>query len=362
MLAKGAIALAEHSVADSSYKQYKVAWGIWKDFMEEFNADHTLASMLYDDRVTHILAFIFKKFHEDRLRCSTINSYLAGIQHFLKLGMGNDMHFLHDTRIEMAKKGMEKAEIKMDKEWGRPNRKIPFTLDLILETKKIVNTSTTYGLSIYTSMIMAYMMLLRVSEYTVSEHCIRTTDVRFWTTGGRQYDGIELNAVLFERVESVSITLRSAKNDQSGIGNTAIFPNRGGIQTGISVCSLLFNWCKYHGPRQDHYLFGSLTAQTINKYIKLGASRHGISPSLVSSHQIRHAATTALHAGGLPSHTIQSAGRWSSSESMKHYAHMSMAMFTKIEQVLGNPSVLTAADIMKQTHTQYDDSKRRKLC
>lgn len=303
-----------------------------------------------DDTRTHIiLAFMNFSFFEEELNESTINTYISGIKHFMKIYHKDHCIYFDHVLIVMMKKALVIYQRKRN-ELQASKRKLPFTLDMLyyLLDSNILNIDVISHRAVFTSMYLAFIMLLRISEYTStnSNHCILTTDVKFWINNNTSYVHCsELDHITKEMISAVSITLRSAKNDQNAMGHVSTFSNSNLNNRGFNLALLLFIWCKHYAPKHEAPLFGNLSSNDINYYVKKAADGLNLPSTNVTTHSIRIGGATSLTAQNTPSHIIKKIGRWKG-DSYQIYTQMSSEVFNQVEHTLTGNHALTSKHVI----------------
>ena len=183
---------------------------------------------------------MFVRFHIHQPSAATILTYCAGIKFTLKVANVDTSYFqsfvtvmARSAQSLMCRQRVAKSE----------SSRLPFTLDLILRYKDTCGLLTYRQRFIYAAMRVAYLLLLRVSEYTVSKsnHFLRSEDVIFVLSSGYVLSS-DISGTLLGNVVGVLITVRSAKNDQDREGHRFFFPRVDPGGNDGCICSLLFRW------------------------------------------------------------------------------------------------------------------------
>jgi hypothetical protein len=343
------------SVTDGTRRAYATAWSCWSDFATKFAVDPFLQappagyapaeSWLSFPQAT-VLAFIAYAFTERGLRATTISGYLAGVAYTLKC-KGIDCTCFTTVPVLMAKSGISLLDRQREAQSERSH--LPFTLDMILRYKKRHGNRVFKSHCIYTAMMVAYTLLLRISEYalTKANHFLRTQDVGF-TTGAGVIPSHQCHTIEWSAVTGVVFTIRSAKNDIEGVGHRMAFTKK--ASGGDCICEIAWAWAR-RARGTANQLFMSMMSERwvlspdqMSSAVQSVAAEMGFSRRRFSPHSLRYGGASALAAAGAPSYVIQTVGRWKSLAFLQ-YLKLSRSILDGVHEAITNPKVLTANDV-----------------
>ena len=256
-----------------------MGWRAWEAFCNSFNFDACLSQSLpkpqsnYDFRVEAIIAFISFLFHEKQLQSDTICNYIAGVIHVFKCH-GLDVSPFSASPVMMAKSGITLLCRRRVAQGERGT--LPFTWDMVLQYRKLYPTCVAQHHAIFTALAMAYVLLLRVSEYVVTpaNHYLRSQDVQFCCNDGSiifSHDYITLR----ERRDAIThiiFVIRSAKNDKLGKQHRLRF-RRSTSNYDSCICSIAYDWAVRAQLREDAQFLSfqsqwCVTSGDINRAVK----------------------------------------------------------------------------------------------
>ena len=357
-----AFQLMSESIATGSQKTYQTAWSSWSLFCTEQKLD-PLLQFSPDDftRVTRAFTFevaaihhyILWAFFKKHLTASTIDNYLFGITFHLKLA-GRDCDFIHSFPILRARAALN---IRCRQRKASAERSsLPVSMTMIRHFADTHDLSQPKYLAIYTALLTAFTMLLRISEYVVvsgSNHHLRCGDV-FFVVGGRQLSSDKL---VFDHLESVSeviLKLRSSKTDTDGAGTTFCFPRNRDRPPTTDISYMLARWSATASRSNEHPFFSTLTSSGLWKIsslhiasaVKQLAIDFRFDSSRFTSHSLRYGGASTLAAAGLPDCWIQIYGRWKSLTFLQ-YIKLSHNIFDTIQHTMHTSNKFSHADIAK---------------
>ena len=305
------------------------------------------APRVYPFREVATINFMFHMFYSELLKASTISNYLAGVRHHL-IGRNVAVDFLAASLVVSAKSAL--SLMCRQRVAVRETSALPFTRDLIERFVQSGSFDNPRHLGTVIALNLAHLLLLRVSEYVVTEsnHYLRSNDVLF-LCGGQYYPSHDVPEHLWDCIEGVIIDIRSAKNDSAGRGHRFFFRRR--LNGFNCICSLLVRWSRIAllQPNQPFFTYRSLWrlgAQHISAAVKYTAAAAGLDYTRYSAHSLRYGGASALAAANMPTYVIQRLGRWKSLAFLQ-YIHFSKALLSKAQEVLTVRDLLTHHDVSR---------------
>ena len=349
----------QNSVAPGSQTQYNVGWRTWESFAKSFNFDAQLqrslprASSNYDFRVEAIIAFISFLFHEKRLQSDTICNYIAGIIYIFRC-QGLDVSPFTSSPVLMAKSGITLLCRRRVAQADRGT--LPFTWDMIMKYQEMFPSSITRNHAMFTALALAYILLLRVSEYVVTpaNHFLRSQDVQFCCQDGTiiaSHDHATLRAC-HDSITHVVFVIRSAKNDKLGRQHRLCF-RRSDADSKACICTIAYNWAVRAQLSRDAQFLSyqtqwCVTSSDVNRAVKSVARAFRLDCRRFTSHSLRYGGASALAAGGVADSAIQNTGRWSSTAFLG-YLRLSTEIMDRSLRVLCDTNVFSVSDVRRLT-------------
>ena len=236
------------------------------------------------------------------------------------------------------------------RECGAVNRKLPVTSEMLKHIVARADLSRLRTRAVVTSIVTAFMFLLRCSEYaseddaTMGKHVIKRNNVVF------KRNGIHTSNPLV--ADQVEITIPSSKTDQLGQGHTRTHYRTEGV---LCPVRLLAEWVNltsempsgaplfsFVNPDPNGHDLQNVTRARVTKVLKAAATDLGYPASAVSTHSCRSGGATALiHAGVHPT-VVQCMGRWCS-DIYKIYCTFSAGLMAGVSQLMENSNVAVPA-------------------
>jgi hypothetical protein len=200
------------------------------------------------------------------------------------------------------------------------------------------------------AVMLGFYSAMRVGEYVGSDtgsaesHVVESQDVCFLLSGpDAVVPGRMLSLGDTRRVRGLQVTLRSAKNDQRGSGNTWSFYKSEVVRGNFFIAQMarwaatarseardpFISWRSEDGKRT------SLGYRVFNEAVKEAARRGGFDASEFSTHSLRIGALTQLSAAGLPVETARRVARHKSAASTVKYQAESTAERGRVLRALG---------------------------
>ena len=365
-----------NAVSESSRYTYQTGWEHWLRFTTLFGTDSVMEKISvgweqleelppYSYQVACILSYMAFLRQDVKVEPGTVGVYLSGTR-FMLNNCNVDTSFIDRSQfIKSTRRGMHVAFRAVEGNSKKDRTTLPFTVDMILYAiDTYLNTSQVYGLGVATAIVLAFVCLLRISEYTISDnvHYLRAEDVIFVVSGpsgGEVFiPSSEAHRFTLDVINEVIVTVRSAKNDAHGEGHRFCFKkNSPDSGMAFDLLPMLFNWAAFALPTQGRMFFSSqskrfeLTPDHINKTLKRVAMVFGFKDgSHFSSHSLRIGGASALAAANVPDYIIQKKGRWKSLAFLQ-YIRLASKAFNDAILLMCNVSTLTSNDIKKVSAT-----------
>jgi hypothetical protein len=137
----------------------------------------------YSFPIAAVLNYMFQLFFIDKLTASTIGVYLSALKYHFNCD-NFDTEWFQTFAITKARSALSVLcrQRKAEREIG----KLPFSLDLIELYRQMFPQQLFRHRGTYTAMRLAHLLMLRVSEYTItkSNHFIRGRDIIFCLDDG----------------------------------------------------------------------------------------------------------------------------------------------------------------------------------
>ena len=350
------------SIATGSQKTYQTAWSSWIAFCKEHQldpmlenppADFAKSSRAFTFEVAAIHHYILWSFFTKNLTASTIDNYLFGIAFHLNLA-GRDCEFLKSFPILRAKAAIN---IRCRQRTASKERgSLPVSMTMVRHYATTHDISQPTHLAVYTALLTAFTMLLRISEYVVvsgSNHHLRCQDVTF-VVDGVHVPSNEFTLRQCTLVTEVIIKIRSSKTDQEGSGTTFCFPRNRDTDAQSDICYMLAKWSATARriPAQPFFStqarkgLWKVSSSQIASAVKGLARAFNFNPSRFTSHSLRYGGASTLAAAGLPDCWIQIYGRWKSLTFLQ-YIKLSHNLFETIQDTMQSSNKFSHADIAK---------------
>jgi hypothetical protein len=351
--------LVFHSVQESSRRTYSTGWKRFCKFSTWFGTDCFLrvapqgwsqvATLPTPFRETVVMSFTHKRSVEGLVPV-TVNTYVSDVRFMLK-SCNLDVSFMETDIVCSARTAIE-LQYRLTHP-ASDTGSLPFTIDMVMHARNtVLNTGSTAHQAVNTAMTIATVILGRASEYLQlpSDHHLRSQDVRFRLHNLQDVVASEAWRYTLDDVQSVMLTVRSAKNDPEGFGSRFQY-----VKGSLSATCVfdptadLFSWAARARPMPDHPFLSyrgewTLTYKMMTKGIKDTVRSLGFKPKLYSTHGIRIASASTLAAAGVPDSVIQKTGRWKSLTFLR-YIRVTRATFAVVIAAITNPTHLTMHDV-----------------
>lgn len=364
------------SVAVSTYKNYGTGIRRWQEFVNLIGSDPFLSKVPPEWQLTNSMpGAIPRPWKEDCItiflawmRCEprpvapkTAFGYLSAVRFFL-LNSGIDVGFLQSNFIRSAKLGMMNAWRLIPGNSEAERRAVPISVDMIMGTKAAFKKPLSLkDLTTYSAMVFGYNTASRCSEYlpasnNVWTHAILSDYVLFLIErhNGRSVlvASHESTRILLSDVLGCLVIIKSAKNDQHGVGHRYYFPKKPVSASRLyDFASDMWNYAQVARPGKSQPFFHctvpdswSLTRGEFNKRLKLTARLYKLDPKHVSSHSLRAGAATALGAANVPDYVIKNFGGWSS-EAFLRYVRATTQLYEHVHDILASVDGLSLSSL-----------------
>ena len=287
------------------HSSYLTGWNCFK----AFHASHSLPFPTLD--VFTLSNFISFAHSILKIKSSTIQVYLSGINFLIKLSTGAPCPALSHAHINMLLKGLRKAE-------PRPTpKRLPLTSDLL--TRCITTLRSGYLNprvdSVLESMfLLAFFGFLRCSEFTTSS--LNFQPARHAT----------LSDITIQSSDTLVFHLKCSKTNQSGPPHPIfLFRLDGYLSPYEPICNYINSRLASKASPLDP-LFITETGKAASRFwfhhhFRHILSRSGISPELYSGHSFRIGAASSASKQKIPDHIIKILGRWSSPAYLTYIRH-----------------------------------------
>lgn len=324
------------SVTNSSHQTYQTGYVAFSNWCKSLNIDVRLETVhpqyipsVYGFKVHVITTFLGFLATDLRLSPNTIHVYKYGVRDaFRRLHL--DLSFFNHEAL-----GRMQSSIVVDFNSNHEKsetRRLPFTLQMYeLGKKTLWNKRLPTGHIIIIAIEIGISLLARASEmmYSLQQHFIRSKDVLFHLKAISQSSPelVVTSSEAYKYADSiligVTISFRSAKNDQAGEGHKFHYAVRS-LSSNCLFClaTNMFEWAVRARPPDDLpflSFFGAsesnnfyLKYDTVLSEIKRAAFAAGFDPDRFGVHSLRIGGATILAAAKYPNHYIQTLGRWKS--------------------------------------------------
>eukprot|EP01034_Spumella_vulgaris_P024939 gene24939-31338_t len=332
--------MLQATVTNSTELRYNSNWKHWEEFRKRYITSPPdtclfLSNSSLTTKVRTLCAFTAFLHNHKSLRANTVNGALSSIRHAFRSSM-NDIVAFEDPCL----KAVRHTASVIDKKNGlsKKNRKLPFTLDMVQYLLGWSDLTNIHYQMCATAVQLAYFGLYRSSEFVHDataefhheEHALRTSDVVFFVGAARQaVNYSDIASIEFTRIDSMRLTLRSAKNDQCRRGKKTFFTAKDFGPNTINMVRVMYDWAvrskiPHGGILMSHWDtvkggVSNLTYDNLANTIKRVAQLMGYDKSKYAAHSPRIGGASTLRACKVPDPTIQMMGKWDSAETPKTY-------------------------------------------
>ena len=357
-------------VENSSHQTYSVGYRAWMVFCAKAEIDPQLLESPPDWMHRRIRpgfpvyalgAFLAFLHLERRLQPATASNYLTGVRHMFRAQLLNTDIFEHPMlkNQRRAMTIMTRATHGLDSS----TRRLPFTLEMLAVMRKFrFGRQNLTDRGIIMATMLGLLCLLRSSEtiYTPADHYLRTQDIQFeesvvYGVTPKFIPAHKAGDVRCQHLSGIMITVRSAKNDQEGVGHKYYFKRHRESPThAFCIVEEAWQWALLARPYCDHPFLSSsvgtgtwkLSYHTYSNAIKATAKDCGFSPEDFGTHSVRIGGVCILAVADRPAHFIQDAGRWKG-DSYLIYMRKALKTMEDNLKLLVNPSIFTNDDIRR---------------
>jgi hypothetical protein len=154
----------------------------------------------------------------------------------------------------------------------------------------------------------------------------------------------DVHGIEFTTINSMRLTLRSAKNDQSRRGKKTFFSAQDFGPNTINMVRVMYNWSRLSKIQHGGILLAywndqkgeisNLSYNNLNNTIKSVAKRMGFNQSKYAAHSPRIGGASTLRACKVPDPTIQMMGKWDSPDTPKTYEEDNVREFIDCQRIL----------------------------
>ncbi len=358
----GVDTLLASAVGARSSDQYSAHWDHWVRFCSHYDDDFVPAVCLLQGRsesykLRMICAFVHYLYTTVGHQASTVIQTMSGVRHGLRCHL-QDLDIFKDPAVAACKQAISRADAARGV--GLKKRKLPFTVDMVSDVLRHIPIRCKYDLMLATAVQLGFFGLFRAGELLADNrprmicHALCNSDVLFQMRSGAFICFCDIHRYEFTKISTVKVTLRSAKNDQMRIGHSLWFPAHMSAPSGhINIARVLYEWSCASSPVPGAKLLSFrakaelsttyLSYNSLRNCIKACAKRFDFDPILFSVHSLRIGGASTLRAGGASDSMIQLLGRWSNYRSALGYMSGTLSEFVNMQQILANPTDLTAS-------------------
>eukprot|EP01034_Spumella_vulgaris_P035560 gene35560-43847_t len=355
--------LLQAAVATSTELRYESHLKHWECFRSQYVTsppnDCLFTNSTLTTKVRTFCAFTAYLHSHKSLRAQTVVATPSAVRHAFRshlcdLTPFDDPHLKavrHATNLVDKKNGL-----------GKVNRKLPFTLDMVQYLLSWSDISRLHNHMCTVAVQLAYFGLYRSSEIVHDalkeehheEHALRTSDVVFFVGSARKIVNYsDIGSVEFTSINSMRLTLRSAKNDQSRRGKKTFFSAQDFGPNTINMVRVMYNWAvrsqvQHGGILMSHWdpskgVLSHLTYDNLSNTIKSVAQRMGFNKSRYAAHSPRIGGASTLRACKVPDPTIQMMGKWDSPDTPKTYEEDNVREFIECQKILATSEHYSSA-------------------
>jgi hypothetical protein len=360
--------MADAAVCSSTAEAYGAHWKVWVAYVSQLLAgaqfevrseDITMMGWDYDMQVNCIRNFYAFCLSERGMAASTIHSCSSAVKKVFR-DKGLSVEAFEDSRCKNVRAGADRWDA-LFREHAVP--KLPLSGDMIRKmAEKLSRQGDLRGKMLATAALLGFYSALRVCEYvctgpaTVESHVITAADIAFLCIGpGSTWVAAwALSAGDLPHVQRMQVTLRSAKNDQKGKGESWTF-YKGQDEHGALFIDHMASWAtQARSVATDPFIsfrdpvtleLSSLKYHSYNTVIKAAAKDCGLDPALFSSHSVRKGALSQLTAAGVSLDAVQRAARHKSAVSTFKYQSTSVREREQVVRALAGDSSFGQQDV-----------------
>ena len=316
---------------------------------------------VFEHRVTSFLNFLGYLAYDLELDPKTVTVYKCAVINWFKCRLVDHAFMQHEAVSQLYSSLVIHWNANHEQQ---TRRRLPFTLEMLTAMcQKTLNLSLAKDRAVMIATKIALVIMSRQSELipTADKHFLRADDVHFTfavRTGGPDVSRPSRLAFTSDIGELTGVTLnvRSAKNDQEGLGNRyhfEVIP----VSEDVAFCLAtdMFRWAE-EARHQEGDPFVSyrgvdyavapwwLSYYRLNAAVKAAATACGFDGERFSTHSLRIGGATIMAAAGLPNHYIQKMGRWKSLTFLG-YIHVAMGVMDSSLRAVVRPGWFTNAQL-----------------
>ena len=362
----GALSLLGNCIQSSSQTRYRQGWDQWVKFILLYFGTSDFHTLFPVGAVLESvgMAFVHYLFTDLGRTTPYIDQTLSHVRHYYKIH-GRTSNELLSAAVLAVKRAV-RIESAMSREDPFPERKLPFTGDMVAPAISF-HRARLSGIDLLIALAFrcGFCHLLRASEYLnpsgsrLSRHCIRAKHVVFqYETEAHErrcVSGAELRLlqIPYSRILVYKITVPSVKNDVYRTGRFHYGSAHRPID-GVDICRELYDHAVSSTLLPDDPFFSmrlpsgsrqTLTYAVMRLAVKAAAIRLGVDPAKFSLHSLRIGGACALRAAGAPLSMILFMGRWKSAPACLSYQVVGVHEYDRAMDYLRTPGVLTIADV-----------------
>jgi integrase len=313
----------------------------------------------YDMQVNCIRHFYAFCLSERGMAASTIQSCSSAVKKVFR-DKGLSVEAFEDSRCKNVRAGADRWDALFRE---RSVQKLPVSGDMIRKlADKLALQGGQRGHMLAAAALLGFYSALRVCEYvltgpaTAESHVITAADIAFLCigTGSKWVAAWALVVEDLPHVQQMLVTLRSAKNDQKGKGESWSF-YKGQDEHGGLFIDQMARWAtQAHSDATDPFIsyrdpitrnLSSLKYHSYNTVIKAAAEDCGLDPAHFSTHSVRKGALSQLTAAGVSLDAVQRAARHKSAISTFKYQSTSVKEREQVVKALASDGSFGQQDI-----------------
>ena len=351
---------ASNYVQATSTATYRTGWNHYLRFCDSLDIDPNLLKVKEDFPTNPNFSYstnVLLCFQQSlalfqQLKPETISNYMSGVKFFFNSLFIPTEGFENDV----FRRVRQNLQIDYRRVYGlkREKKRLPFTLDMILESRKIISIHNARDHLAFNAMLIGFFLLLRSSELvpTNAKHHLLSQHVTFSFKKNNFVQDIPSHEVQpfkdYGALLGVSILIRSQKNDQEGDGMKYHFKKEEITSTyNIDLSTELLKCAMKHQPSYDHpFLSDSvervqLSYDHYQQMCKRVAKFCDFDPDLFGTHSVRIGGASTLAAAEVPNHYIQKMGGWRSTTFLD-YIRTSLQIVNNSKLLLANKSIFNS--------------------
>jgi hypothetical protein len=284
----------------------------------------------------------------------TASSYVSAIRKFLQ-NNGVDTKFMDRSQyIQNTKAGLAQLYRIQTNRTDADRERLALTIDMIQVYYAHVGGPgpTLPQQAVYTAAVLGFTIVARVSEYLETEdstHLLTSDAITFELPNGRVIPAHTAHGYPDITPRSVSILIRSKKNDKRGRGFKDHFKAAGPDAT-YCITTVLWTYAVRAKPDKGRSFFYIPTLQWTLKPAYFAArlkelgTHFALDPTRISSHSLRIGGATTLAAAGLTDGDIRNIGDWKSNAFMQ-YIRKNIELFARAQAAMSSRAAMSVQDV-----------------